>query len=91
MRLQSDLVDLAFADFGQPILRDGRTANHESERPLNPIDSDQHSDHNRLGIQHASIGEYDRAIVEFNRAIQLDAKDSRAYNNRGYAYVVTSQ
>ena len=31
-------------------------------------------------------GEYDRAIVDFNKAIQLKPDFDAAYNNRGLAY-----
>jgi tetratricopeptide (TPR) repeat protein len=31
-------------------------------------------------------GEYDRAIADFNQAIQLNPKDAKAFNNRGNAY-----
>lgn len=31
-------------------------------------------------------GLYDRAISDFNRAIEIDPKHADAYNNRGNAY-----
>ena len=31
-------------------------------------------------------GDYDRAIADYNKALELDPKDATAYNNRGYAY-----
>jgi tetratricopeptide (TPR) repeat protein len=31
-------------------------------------------------------GDYDRAIADFNKAIELDPKDAIAYGGRGFAY-----
>jgi len=41
--------------------------------------------HNR-GSAHNSKGEYDRAILEFNKAIEINPQFIMAYNNRGNAY-----
>ena len=35
---------------------------------------------------YASKGDYDRAIADYNRAIQIDPDNAVAYNNRGIAY-----
>ena len=37
-------------------------------------------------IAYASKGDYDRAIADYDQAIQLDPKNAFAYNNRGNAY-----
>jgi tetratricopeptide (TPR) repeat protein len=42
--------------------------------------------YNNRGIAYGEKGEYDRAIADYNRAIQLDPKLAFAYNNRGNAY-----
>ena len=36
-------------------------------------------------------GEYDQAISEFNKALEINPKDSGAYNNRGAAYMNKGQ
>jgi tetratricopeptide (TPR) repeat protein len=49
----------------------------------NPIDADAY---NNRGLAHSARGEYDRGIIDFDRAIQLDPKLAAAYNNRANAY-----
>lgn len=39
-----------------------------------------------LGQAHMEKGLYDRAISDFNKAIEIDPKHAMAYNNRGNAY-----
>ncbi len=39
-----------------------------------------------LGDTYNKMGDYDKAIGEFNRALELNDKFSLAYNNRGMAY-----
>ena len=41
---------------------------------------------NNCGIAYEAKGEYDRAIQDLDRAIQLKANYAEAYNNRGIAY-----
>ena len=38
------------------------------------------------GIAYGEKGDHDRAIADFNKAIELDPKYDEAYYNRGYAY-----
>jgi Flp pilus assembly protein TadD len=38
------------------------------------------------GIANAKKGEYDRAIENYNKAIELKPDDAEAYYNRGIAY-----
>jgi tetratricopeptide (TPR) repeat protein len=40
----------------------------------------------RRGLAYASKKEYDRAIADYTRAIELDPKNLSAYNDRGVAY-----
>ena len=40
----------------------------------------------QLGRAYDAKGEQDRALVHYNKAIQLDPKHAPAYNNRGYVY-----
>jgi tetratricopeptide (TPR) repeat protein len=42
--------------------------------------------YNNRGIAYDDKGDYDRAIQDFNEAIQLDPNDETAYYDRGYAY-----
>ena len=39
------------------------------------------------GYAHAHKGDYDSAISDYNKAIELSPKFAVAYNHRGYAYV----
>jgi len=39
-----------------------------------------------LGHAHMKKGLYDRAILDFNKALEIDPEHAMAYNNRGYAY-----
>ena len=41
---------------------------------------------NNRGIVYDHKGEYDRAIADYDRAIELVPNDATAYNNRGVAY-----
>ena len=41
---------------------------------------------NMRGIVYGRKGEYDQAIRDFNRAIELDREFAKAYYNRGFAY-----
>lgn len=38
------------------------------------------------GMEYANQGEYDRAIPEFNKAIEINPNSAKAYTNRGAAY-----
>ena len=42
--------------------------------------------YNNRGAVYKSKGEYDRAILEYNKAIKIDPGSTNAYNNRGNAY-----
>ena len=42
--------------------------------------------YNNRGIHYFGIGEFDKAIEYFNKAIRLDPEFAIAYYNRGYAY-----
>ena len=42
--------------------------------------------HNTRGIAHLKNGEYDHAIADFSKAIELDPKNVIAYGQRGIAY-----
>ncbi len=43
------------------------------------------------GDQYAGIKQYDRAIEDYNQAIQLKPNYAEAYNNRGYSYYYGSK
>ena len=43
-------------------------------------------DYFNSGVDYGRKGEYDRAIQDFTKAIQINPKDAEAYNNRGFAY-----
>jgi len=38
------------------------------------------------GLSYAKKGEYDRAIADYPKAIEMNPRDTLAYNNRGIAY-----
>ena len=42
---------------------------------------------NRSGLRNLGDGDYQRAIVDFSKALELDPGNAAAYNNRGLAYV----
>jgi len=42
--------------------------------------------YNNRGFVYNNKGEYDRAIVDLDKAIQLNPKSARAYKNRGISY-----
>ena len=46
---------------------------------------------NNEGFNYNNQGEYDKAIVAFNKAIELDPDFALAYNNRGWAYIELEQ
>ena len=46
---------------------------------------------NNEGFNYNNHGEYDKAIVAFNKAIELDPDFALAYNNRGWAYIELEQ
>ena len=39
------------------------------------------------GLGYSRKGDYDRAIADYNQAINLDPRYALAYNNRGHAYL----
>jgi tetratricopeptide (TPR) repeat protein len=47
--------------------------------------------YNSRGIAYAEKGQYDQAIYDFNRAVELNPNDSKAYNNRGRVYRLKGQ
>ena len=38
------------------------------------------------GVENSKLQQYDKAITDYNKAIELDPKYAMAYNNRGFAY-----
>jgi spermidine synthase len=42
--------------------------------------------YNSSGTAYAKLGQYQRAIEDFNQAIRLEPDDALAYNSRGFAY-----
>ena len=46
---------------------------------------------NNQGVVYNNGAEYDKAIVAFNKAIELDPDFAHAYNNRGWAYIELGQ
>ena len=43
-------------------------------------------EHLTKGNEYFDKGMYDKAIEEFNKAIEINPNDANAYNNRGFAY-----
>lgn len=42
--------------------------------------------YNNRGIAYAGKGQYEKAVEDYSRAIELDARFDKAYNNRGNAF-----
>jgi tetratricopeptide (TPR) repeat protein len=40
------------------------------------------------GVAYARKKDYDRAIADYTRAIEIDPRDAKTYNNRGLAYSI---
>ena len=47
--------------------------------------------HNARGHTYRESGQYDKAIAEYNQAIQLDPTDKDAYRGRGITYASLEQ
>ena len=47
--------------------------------------------YNNRGIAKAEKGQYDQAILDYNKAIEIDPKYAEAYNNRGRVYRLKGQ
>ena len=47
--------------------------------------------HNNRGFEYCEIGQYDQAISDFSRAIEINPRLAYAYNNRGAAYLYKGQ
>ncbi len=47
--------------------------------------------YNNRGAVYWEKGQYDRAISDFSKAIEIDARYSKAYNNRGIIYRLEGQ
>jgi tetratricopeptide (TPR) repeat protein len=47
--------------------------------------------YNNRGIAFAEKGQYDQAISDFNRAIEINPRYNKAYNNRGIVYRLRGQ
>ena len=43
------------------------------------------------GLNYAMKGEYDRAILDYNKAIEMAPKMAKAYYHRGNAYITQGQ
>ena len=43
------------------------------------------------GIAYGEKGQYDQAIADFNKALEIDSKSASAYYNRGIAYLNKGQ
>ncbi len=43
------------------------------------------------GIAYGKKGQYDQAISDYNKALEINPRDALAYNNRGLAYLRNGQ
>ena len=59
----------------------------ESKRCLNPISAT----YGNRGLVYNNKGEYDRAITDLDKAIQLDPKSATAHKDRGISYEKKSE
>ncbi len=72
--VQTEDIDLAISDFTAEI-ESGKLQSHELARAY----------YNR-GSAYGDLGEYRRAIADYDAALQIDPDDADAYNNRGNVY-----
>ena len=42
--------------------------------------------YNNRGYAWRKLGQYDSAVNDYSKSIQLDSKNIKTYNNRGYSY-----
>ena len=49
--------------------------------------TDEGAAHRAAGVQAADQRQYDQAVAEFTKAIEIDPKDIPALENRGYMYL----
>ena len=47
--------------------------------------------YNNRGFDYCEIGQYDQAILDFSKAIEINPRLAHAYNNRGAAYLYKAQ
>ncbi len=47
--------------------------------------------YNSLGTASAEIGQYDKALIYFNKAIEINPNLADAYSNRGIVYAEIGQ
>ena len=47
--------------------------------------------HNNRGFDYCQIGQYDQAISDFSKAIEINPRLAHAYNNRGATYLYKGQ
>ncbi len=64
------------------------TSTPQPKDTIAPNDADAY---NNRGFAYYLKQEYDRAITDYNKAIELDPKYAMAYNNRGIAYFLKKE
>lgn len=42
---------------------------------------------NSIGVNNNASGNFNQAVIEFSKAMEIDPENESAYNNRGYAYI----
>ena len=51
-----------------------------------PIPSKEYILYNNSGFSYAELGEHEKAIEDYSKAIELNPKNAAVYNNRGISY-----
>jgi tetratricopeptide (TPR) repeat protein len=62
-----------------------------SEEPQQAVCEDKSVDYDNRGTTYLLKGEYDRAITEFNKAIEINPSLAMAYDNRATAYYMKGE
>ena len=52
----------------------------------NKVESKDADAYCNRGMAYMNKGQYDQAILDYNKAIEIDPKDGKAYENRGKCY-----
>ena len=71
---------------GNPFGREPEISRDLAQACIGQLDPDDAAAYNNRGISYDNLGQYQRAIEDYDKSIQLDPDDADNYINRGSAY-----